>query len=48
MKALRKFKKDYPIAKLFLIYGGERREYHGDIQVIPFTEALKTLPKLLA
>ena len=36
MKGLQAFKKDYDIAKLYLIYGGDGEEYHESIKVIPF------------
>lgn len=48
LKGLRAFKQDYPEAKLHLIYLGKLREYHGDVQIIPFEEALKTLPEMLS
>ena len=41
------FGKDYPEAKLFILYGGKRREYFDNIQAIPFEEALPQLPTLL-
>jgi predicted AAA+ superfamily ATPase len=47
LKNLRIFKKDYEPARLYLVYGGDKYEYHGDIKVIPFVEALKKLPELL-
>lgn len=47
LTGLKAFKKDYPMAKLYLIYCGNRREYYGDIQVIPLTEALLTLSELI-
>ncbi|MGD9107866.1 MAG: ATP-binding protein [Gammaproteobacteria bacterium] len=47
LRNLKSFKEDYKIAKLYLIYGGDRREYYGDIEVIPFVEAIKSLPDLL-
>ncbi len=48
LKAMKAFKSDYPMAKLFLFYGGSERLYFDDIQAIPFVEALKTLPELLS
>ena len=30
------------------LYGGERREYHDSVQVIPFEELLKELPRILS
>lgn len=47
LKSLHIFPEDYPKAKLYLLYGGMQREYYNNIEVIPFTEALKTLPELL-
>ena len=44
---LKAFKKDYPIAKCYVIHLGEKREYHDDIEVIPLQEALHMLPNLL-
>lgn len=41
------FKKDYDIAKCYMVYGGTRAYYHNDIQVIPFESALKQLKELL-
>ena len=46
-KALRAFQEDYPIAKLYIIYGGNEIEYHGAITVIPFQKALTMLPDIL-
>ena len=47
LKSLREFKKDYQEAKCYFLYGGERKEYHDGIEVIPFVEALKNLEKTL-
>lgn len=47
LKALKAFKNDYPIAKLYLFYGGNQRLYFDDIEAIPITDALKHLPNLL-
>jgi predicted AAA+ superfamily ATPase len=46
-RGLKPFKKDYPVAKCFLVYGGERREYRGDTEVVGATEFLKNLPQIL-
>lgn len=48
LKGLTEFGKDYPEAKKHLIYLGKHKEYHGDVTVIPFVDALKELPTLLA
>ena len=47
LKGLKAFKQDYPEAKLYFINMGNHREYHNDIEVIPFVAALKELPQLL-
>ncbi len=46
-KGLRAFSEDYPEAKLYFLYGGDRREYHGNIEIIPFKEALQSLAFLV-
>lgn len=46
-KGLKAFKEDYPEAILHLLYLGKHKEYHGDIEVLPFEEALKKLPTIL-
>ena len=46
-KGLRAFGKDYPEAKLHVIYLGKLKEYHEDITVIPLEDALQELPDLL-
>ena len=40
--------RDYPPAKCFLLYGGDRREYQGGIEVWPLAEALRCLPAILS
>ncbi|HJZ24587.1 MAG TPA: DUF4143 domain-containing protein [Candidatus Babeliales bacterium] len=47
LKGLKSFGQDYPEAKKFLIYQGEHPQYHGDITILPITEALRTLPEIL-
>ena len=46
-RGLKNFKADYPMANPYLVYGGTRREYRDDIQVIGIQEFLQTLPKIL-
>lgn len=46
-RGLKSFKTDYPMAKSYLVYGGNRREYRDDTQVIGAEEFLQTLPKIL-
>jgi hypothetical protein len=41
------FKKDYPMARCCLLYGGSRREYRDGIEVWPVAEALPRLGELL-
>lgn len=48
LKGLRAFQKDYPGAKLYFIYGGERVLRDGDIEIIPIRYALKELPGILS
>jgi predicted AAA+ superfamily ATPase len=46
-RGLKPFKKDYPAAKCYLVYGGDRREYRGDMEVVGAVEFLKNLPQML-
>jgi len=48
LKGLKAFQQDYPMAKLYLLYGGSERLHFEGIEAIPFVEALKTLPHLLS
>ncbi len=47
LRGLKAFAKDYPGAKLYFIYGGERRLRDGDIEILPLNDALKELPDIL-
>lgn len=47
LKSLKYFGEEYPEAKLFLIFLGKHKEYHGNITAIPFEEALRELPQLI-
>jgi predicted AAA+ superfamily ATPase len=47
LRGLRLFGEDYPEAKRFIFYGGKKKEYIDNIQIIPLDEALLTLPELL-
>jgi predicted AAA+ superfamily ATPase len=47
LKGLQAFCTDYPEAKAFLLYGGSRKEYYGQIQVVPFLEFLQSLPQVI-
>ena len=41
------FKRDYPMARCCLLYGGSRREHRDGIEVWPVAEALPRLGELL-
>ncbi|MCK5510890.1 ATP-binding protein [Candidatus Parcubacteria bacterium] len=46
-RGLRAFKKDYPEAKCYMFCNTQYTEYHGDVTVIPITEAIKNIAKIL-
>lgn len=48
LKGLKAFRKDYPSAKLYFIYGGERYQREDDITILPIRDALKELSKILS
>lgn len=48
LKGLKAFQKDYPIAKAYFIYGGERPLREDDIGILPIKDALKKLPEMLS
>ncbi len=45
---LKSFAADYPMAMTYLVYGGSRRMYEGRIDIVPFTEMLPSLRKVLS
>ena len=47
LRGLNIFRTDYPEAKLYCIYGGERELSSGDIRIIPINYALKNMDKIL-
>ncbi len=47
LKGLKAFLVDYPVAKAYFIYGGERRMREGKIEILPLQDALKQLPSNL-
>lgn len=47
LRGLKAFQKDYPGAKMYFIYGGERHLREGDIEILPMKDALKELPNIL-
>lgn len=46
-QGLKAFLKDYPTAKAYFIYGGERQMSEDAIDIIPMEYALKNLPNIL-
>jgi predicted AAA+ superfamily ATPase len=44
---LKAFMKDYPIAKSYLLYGGDHEEFHDEIQVLPLVKGLQQLVDIL-
>jgi uncharacterized protein len=47
LRGLKDFLKDYPSAKAYLIYGGERKMSEGTIDILPLEHALKKLDVIL-
>ena len=47
LKGLKLFGQDYEMAHLYMLYGGENKEYYDNIQAIPFVEMLFSLPEIL-
>jgi len=45
---LQAFLEDYPMAKAYFIYGGDRRMREGRIEVLPVTECLRQLAGILS
>lgn len=48
LKGLRYFKAEYPETKCFLVYGGKKRFWRDGIEIIPVSQALVSLPKILS
>lgn len=48
LKGLKEFQSDYSIAKCFLLYGGNQRQYIEGIELIPFEEGLKDLNSIIS
>ena len=48
LRGLKSFRADFPVAKSYLVYGGDRRFREGDIEIIPATEALTNLSGILS
>jgi len=47
-KGLKAFAKDYPQAAMYLFYGGDKKLFINNIQLIPIAEAMISLPEILA
>ena len=47
LRGLKEFKKDYPVAKCYLFYGGDTPLYFDDITVLPVDQALRNLDRIL-
>lgn len=47
LSGLKSFLKEYPMARAYLIYGGERYMRQGAIEILPAKTTLMTLPKIL-
>lgn len=45
---LKAFLRDYPMARAYLIYGGERRMRDGNIDILPIDDAMKQLAAILS
>ena len=45
---LKAFLRDYPSAKAYFIYGGDRRMQEAGIEIIPMKQALKDLPGIMS
>ncbi len=48
LNGLKSFLRDYPMAKAYFIYGGERRMRDGNIEIFPMSDALRKLSALLS
>jgi len=48
LAGLRSFLRDYPMAKAYFVYGGDKYMREGNIEIIPIKNLLKTLPEVLS
>jgi hypothetical protein len=48
LRGLRGFLADYPMAKAFVLYGGDHPAYLDPIRALPFADALRDLPELIS
>lgn len=47
LHGLKAFSKDYPLAKCYLLYGGDRKLFEDNIEIIPIKEFLKNIVSYL-
>ena len=47
LRGLRRFAADYPMARCMLLFGGDRREFRGRIELLPLAEALADPVRIL-
>ena len=47
LKGLKSFLEDYPQAKAYIVYLGKNKEHYGNIEALPFEDALRDLPHIL-
>lgn len=47
LKGLKTFMRDYPMAKGYFIYGGERRMRDGNIEIVPLKDIFSSIGKFL-
>ncbi|MBI2982070.1 MAG: ATP-binding protein [Deltaproteobacteria bacterium] len=47
LSSLNRFLEEYPMSKVYLLYGGNNRSYEGKITTLPLEEGLKKLTELL-
>ncbi len=47
LDGLKAFLSDYPMAKAYCVYGGEKKFFIDNIEIIPFTECLLKFPEIL-
>lgn len=48
LRGLKAFAKDYPMAKVYFVYGGERYMKEGNIDIIPIGDIFQKLPEILS
>jgi len=48
LRGLKAFLSDYPMAKAYFIYGGEKYMREGNIEIIPISSIFKKLPQILS